>query len=160
MRLKNEAYLTALLKIKRGNKDGVFSNAKPLMMLTLIEAIEQSVMVENKILFDNEELRKLYKRVSSKSYDEECCLIRTNVRVTPFQMPFFHLNAEEYYHIKWKEELTPPRQAASPSAKYLRENVSYAYLDPELWDLLQDPQARDEFRKAIVSHYLKPDKEK
>lgn len=160
MRLKKEAYLTALLKIKRGNKDGVFSNAKPLMMLTLIEAIEQGVIVENKILFGNETLKKLYNRVSSRSYDEECCLIRTNVKVTPFQMPFFHLNTECFYHIEWNGEVKPPRQAASPSAKYLRENVSYAYLDPDLWDLLQDPQTRDEFREAIISHYLKPDIEK
>lgn len=157
---KKDVYLTALLKIKRGNKDGIFSNAKPLMILTLIDAIGQGVVTENMILFDNEELRKLYKRVSSKSYDENCLLMRTNDRITPFKMPFFHLNAEEFYHIKWKEGITPPQQATSPSAKYLRDNVSYAHLDPDLWSLLQDPQTREEFREAIISHYLKTDNKK
>lgn len=104
-------------------------------------------------------MEDIYRKVSSKTYNSNCDIIRANAKVTPFNMPFFHLNAEEYYHIKWKTKNEKPCQAQSPSSKYLRENIDYAYLDPELWDLLQDPLVRDEFRKAIINHYLKEDKE-
>lgn len=159
MNLKFFAYRTALLKTKRGNNRGVFSNAKPLLVLAIINAIEEGVVIGNKIEFTNKELEDIYRKVSSKSYNSNCDIIRANVKVTPFNMPFFHLNAEEYYHIKWKTKNEKPSQAQSPSSKYLRENIDYAYLDPELWDLLQDPLVRDEFRKAIINHYLKEEKE-
>ena len=155
MELNRLIYKNALLKIKRGNKCGVFSNAKPFMVLTIIEAIGNGIILGNKIKFDNNAFQKLYQKISSSSYGI-VGIVHAKVRVTPFQMPFFHLNAEEFYHLKWLIDVEPLRQASSPSAKYLRENLDYAYLDPELWDLLQNPQVRSEFRELIINHYLKP----
>jgi putative restriction endonuclease len=65
------------------------------------------------------------------------------------------LNAEEFYHIKWNAGVVPSRQAQSPSGKFLTENVDYAYLDDTLWELLQDKEIREEFKEAIITHYLK-----
>lgn len=65
------------------------------------------------------------------------------------------MNAEEFYHIKWNAGVVPPRQAQSPSGKFLTENVDYAYLDDTLWELLQDKEIREEYKEAIITHYLK-----
>ena len=51
--------------------------------------------------------------------------------------------------------LFPPRQTQSPSGKFLTENVDYAYLDDTLWELLQDKDIREEYKEAIITHYLK-----
>ncbi len=38
--------------------------------------------------------------------------------------------------------------------KYLRENLLYAKLDDELWELLQDAESREYLRESIVKRYL------
>ena len=42
------------------------------------------------------------------------------------------------------------------TVKYLTENLNYAYLDQELWDLLQDYNVREEFRELIINFFIKP----
>lgn len=91
MDLKFFAYRTALLKTKRGNNRGVFSNAKPLFVLAIINAIEEGVVIGNKIEFTNKELEDIYRKVSSKSYNSNCDIIRANAKIAPFNMPFFIL---------------------------------------------------------------------
>ena len=69
-------------------------------------------------------------------------------------MPFFHLNKESFYHIKWKEGKEITSYSRTPSAKYLRENVEYAKLDDELWHILQDSSNREIIKQAIINKYF------
>ena len=154
MSLLSETYKTALLQTKRGNCRGVYSNAKPIYVLSLIDAIDEGCIIGNKITFDNEELVRLYSYNYNNPEHKEDMLRKSNMKTTAFYMPFFHLNAEPYYHIKWLDGTEIPKQALSPSAKFLREHVDYAYLDDGLWELLQDADTRQEFRQAIINHYL------
>lgn len=148
MSLKVSYYRSVLLEIHRGNGHGVFSNAKPYLLLTIIKLIENGEIIGNRIQFDNSELLERYNSIS-KSYEP-------NRAVTPISKPFFHLNREPFYYLKWKSETNIPKQATTPSAKFLRENVEYACLDDELWELLQDPETRNELREAIIQHFIKP----
>lgn len=149
------AYRDILLKTKRGNSHGIFSNAKPIFVITLIDAIQEGLIIGNRIDFKNKDIENLYidnyRRISS-SNDE---LFRVNAKVTPYNLPFFHLNAESYYHIKWKEGVVPPKQSQSPSNRYLKEHVDYTYLDSKLWNMLQSPEIRYDFRKALVERFIK-----
>lgn len=156
MTLSQLSYKDILLKTKRGNSQGVFSNAKPIFVITIIDAIHEGLIIGNRIDFNNKDIENLYidnyRRCSSSDYE----LYRANTKVTPYNLPFFHLNAESYYHIKWKEGVVPPKQAQSPSSKYLKENVDYTYLDDELWELLQSPEVRYDFRNALIERFIKP----
>lgn len=156
MTLSQLSYKDILLKTKRGNSQGVFSNAKPIFVITIIDAIHEGLIIGNRIDFNNKDIENLYidnyRRCSSSDYK----LYRANTKVTPYNLPFFHLNAESYYHIKWKEGVVPPKQAQSPSSKYLKENVDYTYLDDELWELLQSPEVRYDFRNALIERFIKP----
>jgi putative restriction endonuclease len=66
------------------------------------------------------------------------------------------MKSEPYYFIKWKDGVKNINASQTPSAKYLRENVEYACLDDELWELLQDSETRNELRDAIIQHFIKP----
>lgn len=149
--LKERYYLTLLLSINRGMAYGRHSNAKPIFMLSIMWAVENGEIIGNKIMYD-EKLEGIYKKM--------CNQYEPNIKAALFYKPFYHSSRESFYTLVWQDGKMPMKGCHTPSAKFLRENVSYACLDPELWDLLQDPQTRDEFRKAIISHYLKPDKEK
>ena len=59
-----------------------------------------------------------------------------------------------FYHLIWRQGLEPPVKTVTPSAKYLRENLLYAKLDDELWDLLQDAENREYLKRSIIERYL------
>lgn len=146
MNLKVALYKTLLQQISRGNYRGTKINAKPLYMICLIDAISKGILLSNKIEFITDEIMSLYISIC-KEYEPE-------KKPTPIEMPYFHLNKEPFYSIKFKAGIKPPKQANSPSSKFLRENVEYAYLDSELWDLLLDPVYKEELRNALIKHYF------
>ena len=158
MNLSAKIYRDKILQTKRGNCHGVFSNAKPIFVISIIDAISEGVIVGNKINYANKELQEIYSLNYTKCLNGGNGLHRANSYITPYNMPFFHLNAEPYYHIKWHGELSPPKQAQSPSNKYLKENVDYAYLDDELWELLQSKEIRQEYRESIIIKFLTAEK--
>lgn len=148
-------YKDIVLKIKRGNSHGVFLNAKPIFVITIIDAINEGLIIGNRIDFNNKDIENLYidyyRRYSSS--DDE--LYRANTKVTPYNLPFFHLNSESFYHIKWKEGVVPPKQSQSPSCRYLKDKIDYTYIDNELWELLQSHEVRYDFRNALIEKFIK-----
>lgn len=146
--LKKRYYQAELLKIKRGNARGTLINAKPLYLLAIIEAINIGTLSSNIISYPCKTVEKLYNLMY---------VVHDPARkVSPFVLPYYHLIGETFYHIKWKGkpfETSP--HAHSPSQKYIRSNVDYAYLDADLWNLLQDPAVREEYKKLIIDFYLR-----
>lgn len=149
------SYRDILQRTKRGNSHGVFSNAKPIFVITIIDAINEGMIIDNRIYFNNKDIENLYIANYRRYSSSDVQLYRANTKVTPYNLPFFHLNAESYYHIKWKEGVLPPKQAQSPSSKYLRENIDYAYLDKELWEILQSPEVQCDFRNVLIERFIK-----
>jgi len=156
MSLTSITYKDSLLKTKRGNNHGVFSNAKPIYIISLIDAIGEGVILGNKIPFECEQLVEIYTNLFKLEQDNGETLFRANSTLTPYNLPYFHLNSESYYHIKWKEGVIPPKQAQSPSSKYLKENVDFAYLDDELWNLLQCAEIRADIRASLIKKFIEP----
>ena len=142
--LRKAYYLTEVTRIHRGNSHGCPVNAKPLFLLSIIESIENGVLLNNKVCFDDNAVRNLY-------YDI-CQQYEPNRIPSPYILP--------YYHIDWSGvPFIPSPNAHSPSGKYIRENAKYSYLDQALWDLLQDFNVREEFRETIINFFLKPKEE-
>ena len=98
MSLLSDTYKTTILKIKRGHNNGVVSNAKPILVLAIIEAIDEGILLGNRINFPNDNLQELYATIYSRNYSSDG-IYRANAKFTPFNLPYFHLNAEEFYHI-------------------------------------------------------------
>jgi putative restriction endonuclease len=129
--LKKRYYQAELLKIKRGNARGTLINAKPLYLLAIIEAINIGTLSSNIIRYPSQTVEKLYNLM-------------------------YVIHEPTFYHIRWKgRQYEKSPHSHSPSRRYLRENVDYAYLDTDLWDLLQDPAVREEYKELIIDFYLK-----
>lgn len=147
MSLKVSYYENLILSTNRGYNKGIASNAKPLYLLAIFKGIEEGILLGNKIIFDE---------IISTLYIEACQLFEPWRIPAKFYKPYFHLNSEPYYYIKWKNGVKIVNALQTPSAKFLRENVEYACLDDELWELLQDQDTRNELREAIIQHFIKP----
>lgn len=137
--LKIAYYKNLLLSMKVATFKGTPVIAKPVLMLTILKMIEDGTLLGNKILFTNE-LCEIY-----------CSIFRiySSERITPAVYPYYYLNSEEFYYVKGNTN------KKTPSANFVREQVEFAALDDELWDLLQDPAVRNDYREAIINKFLK-----
>ena len=113
--------------------------AKPLLLICICDAIKQGLVKNNRIRL--EVIENLY-----HIYQEKLKV------TTPFNYPFYFLESESFYHLRWKAEKIVTK---APSMAMLRQNIEYAYLDNALWDMLQDLEICDKFRNSIEDHYLK-----
>lgn len=145
-------YNEMILSLNMGNIDGHVSVSKPLYIISLIEAIEWEALKENKIELSNSYLRtrfgQLYEQVNGN---------RKGYSSSFFIRPYYHLASAPFYHLVWKIGIRPPMKSHTPSAKYLRDNLHYAKLDDELYNLLQYADNREFFRRNIIKRYLKTD---
>lgn len=138
--LKISYYKNLLLSMNVARTHGQINLAKPVMMLAIIQGIENGSIKANRILY-SESLISNYNALFKKY---------SNCTITSSVYPFYYMWSEDFYFIKGKKART------TPSAKFLRENVEYACLDDDLWELLQDPDTRNELRDAIIEHFIKP----
>ena len=136
--LKISYYKNLLLSMNVARFHGQVNIAKPIMMLSIIRGIENGSIKANRILYSESLITSYNKLFTSYS----------NNAITPSEYPFYYLGSEDFYYIKGKKAQT------TPSAKFLRENVEYACLDDDLWELLQEPETRKELKEAIIRHFL------
>ena len=113
--------------------------AKPVLMLTIFQMIEDGILLGNNVAFSSE-LCETYSNLFRKY---------SNERITPVIYPYYYLNSEEFYYIKGDTS------RRTPSLSFIKEHVEYAALDDELWDLLQDPDVRNDYREEIIKKFLK-----
>lgn len=139
-------YATFITSIKRGNYKGIFSNAKPIYMLSIIDYIDKCNVCDNILSYSDNELNNLY------AYNMSLYKEQFN---TPFIRPFFHMDTEPFYELIWHKRPDELTYSRTPSAKFLRENLSHAKLDDDLWVLLKEPDNREYLKNCIIETYLK-----
>ena len=136
-----DLYRIAFLSVKQKCTNGVTNAAKPALVIAVIEGIAAGEIKNNQIRFQEIEARYI-------SQLEEWQPERT-----PLKYPFYHLEGDGFWHLKWK--ISAPEKRISPSAKYPRDNIDYAYFDNALWDILQDEGARKGYIEAITMYFKK-----
>ena len=117
------------------------------MLLALVDVSEAGALETNRIDFGPTLLER---------YSAYFDVVREPSDHSNPYFPFFHLRSDGFWHLV----PLPGREAvlaALPSARShgdVLENVAYVQLDPELYELLQDPMARDSIRAAIVARWF------
>lgn len=127
-------YKNLILSMRLAKLHGVVNIAKPVLLLSIMYNIADGSLQGNRILF-TEHLVDTYNRVFITFRDG---------KITPPIYPYYYLNNEEFYHIQGDTSIK------TPSAKFIKEKISYAALDDELWNLLVDKSVREYFQDLIV----------
>lgn len=142
-------YTDMLLSLSQGNYRGIISLSKPIFILSILESINKGDITINEITSNNIALINtfagLYNHYNGNT---------NGLKSLSFLNPFFHLATSDFYHLIWKKGVNQPPMSSTPSGKYLRENLLYAKLDDELWELLQDAENRDFLKHKIINNYL------
>ena len=138
-------YTDRIMSIRQAKIRGEVIVAKPVLMLALIDGIDSGVFTNNRFAL-NEWLEEHY-----------LALMRQYTRQSQFDKPtdianpFWHLSTDGFWHLQLKSEAD---KSMTPSRAWLKENVSCASFDEDLWVLLQSKEWRTRLRDYIVEHKL------
>ncbi len=138
-RLQKEYYKNLILSMNVAHFHGEMNIAKPVLMLSIMQCIEDGTIIDNRIALS---------KALIETYNTTFHSFRSSSITSPIY-PYYYLCHEDFYYIKGDTS------RKTPSSKFLREQVEYAFLDDELWDLLQDSEVREEYRQAIIQHFIK-----
>jgi putative restriction endonuclease len=147
------AYLIRLTRLQVAGRtlDGVRVEApyKPALLLAVLEGVEERLIRDNRIPITPELI------AAFKAY---CQLLSPGpaYAASPFQLPFFHLQSSGFWHLQARPglELLLTNSRSVKSFAHLREVIAYAWLDAPLWELVQQPVAREEIRQALLTRYF------
>jgi putative restriction endonuclease len=142
---KNLAYYCncfAKLNVSKTKERGT-ANHKPILILSVLELITQQSIVKNRIFVSNE-LIETFKRYWS-------ILVTDSIYTDALHYPFVHLRREGFWHVKFKDTYEGDR---IKTTNKLKEKVEYAYLDNELFALIQDGFSRQVLVDSLVSTWF------
>ncbi|MBD2362189.1 HNH endonuclease [Anabaena minutissima FACHB-250] len=142
--MKNLDYYCQLfsqLNVSNSRKRGKAKH-KPILILSVIDLIVQGLIKHNKISVSLELIQ---------TFDKYWFTIGSHSYKGGLHYPFFHLKNEEFWHLGFKADLNGKRPK---TINKLNEAVEYAYLDDELFLLLQDDLARQELIYALVTSFF------
>ena len=148
-----DSYLARLKKLRvAGDKvEGVKNESpyKPALLLAVIEGIEEHLILNNRIEITPELISgfKAYCQLLSPGPAYKAC---------PFQLPFFHLRTDGFWHLHPRPglELVVTASKSVRSFGHLRDVIAYTSVDAALWELLLQPVAREEIRQVLLQRYF------
>jgi len=139
-------YTKRIMNIRQAKIYGEVIVAKPVLLLAIIDSIDGKVFIDNRFVI-NDWIERRYLMLMSKyakpsQFDD----------LTGIEKPFWHMETDGFWHLQYPGESLS--KGHTPSKGWLIENVSYAYLDDDLWFLLQNKEWRIKLRNYIVEHKL------
>lgn len=133
----------AKLNVSKTKERGT-ANHKPILILSVVELITQQSIVENRIFVSNE-LIETFKKYWS-------ILVAGSIYTDALHYPFFHLRREGFWQLKFRDTYKEGERIKTTDK--LKEKVEYAYLDRELFELLQDAFSRQVLVDSLVSTWF------
>jgi putative restriction endonuclease len=122
---------------QRGN-----AQYKPILILSIIDLIARGVIADNAITVSEELIH---------TFDKYWSILGSHTYKGGLHYPFFHLQNEGFWHLIFKSSFN----GLQPKTfNKLKEAVEYAYLDNELFLLLQEELTRKELLDSLVSAFF------
>jgi putative restriction endonuclease len=144
-----QKYFTAFGKLKRGVTPYGLAPHKPILLLSLLQAVQNKLVRSNQF-FVTPELVLLFKSNWN-------CLITTQ-HVCNFALPFFHLSKEKamFWHLAPNngfESILKTKESIS-SIGELNASVSYAILNSDLFELMLDEKSNYLLQYFLLDTYF------
>ena len=141
-------YTKRIMNIRQAKIRGEVIVAKPVLMLAIIDGISSGLFSNNEFhlteWLEARYVMLMQQYMKGSQFDKP----------TDISNPFWHLQSDGFWYLQFSGE---PQEWATPSKRWLKDKVSYAYFDDDLWMLLKDKVWRLKLRDYIVEHKLSND---
>ena len=138
-------YTKRIMNIRQAKIRGEVIVAKPVLLLAIIDGISCDLFKDNKIYMtewlESQYVMLMQKYMYSSQFDNP----------TDISNPFWHLQSDGFWHLKLA---TDSPKGVTPSKRWLKEEVAFAYFDEDLWLLLNNKVWRMKLRDYIIEHKL------
>jgi putative restriction endonuclease len=146
-------YLDRLRRLQVNVARGRASPHKICMLLAVLDLARSGALRENRIDFAPALLER---------YGTYFGAVRTERDHANPHFPFFHLQGklrggdESFWHLKAKpgREAVVAAMDGARGVRQITDNIDFAYLDPELFELLQDPVAVDALSAELAQAWF------
>ena len=142
------SYTKRIMNIRQAKIRGEVIVAKPVLLLAIIDGISSNVFSSNEFhlteWLEARYVMLMQQYMKGSQFDKP----------TDISNPFWHLQGDGFWHLQFSRE---PQEWATPSKHWLKDKVSCAYFDDDLWMLLKDKVWRLKLRDYIVEHKLTDD---
>ena len=120
---------------------------KPILLLTVLDLFEKGLINRNEIYLSPEltaNFLKFWHQFVASDHHSNIAL------------PFFHLTGDKFWHLMPNPgfEATIQAKVKIRTLPALHSAVKYAYLDGELFALLQAPQSRQELTRILIQAWF------
>ncbi len=136
-----------LLHIHQANvkRSGFKVIAKPVLLLTVLKAIDDEAITVNRFDYDQFEPRytALFRQYFMQARQES---------LTPMFYPWYFMSHDDFWHLSWQGRA--PIQTESPSAAFIRRNTIHAYFSDDLWTLVSHPTYRHQLMEFLINEKI------
>jgi putative restriction endonuclease len=143
-----EKYIRVLKKLNRAShKTMGKAPHKPILLLSALQLIQKGDIQTNKIYITAELV------IAFKSNWNR--LVNTN-HTPNFALPFFHLNSEPFWRLVFFNGMSNGQERIKSigSFKSLKNNIAFAEIDRDLFNLLLNPVARAVIENTLLDNYF------
>lgn len=140
---KLDSYIKKLKKLNRSNTKYGKAPHKPILLITIIELIEKSIITDNKVFITPD--------IITSFRDNWDLLVKTK-NVPDFTLPFFHLKGDKI----WKSFLidgSEQKQYIGGFNKF-KSIVDYGKIDIELYFILENRESRLILLMQLLEYYF------
>ena len=146
----NASYVEIFRNLSTGVQNGKKLPHKAVLLLSILTLIENGTITENKI-----HLNKTIANTFASTWGDYL----HNSKIPSVWIPFWYMKSESFWHFKaLADEIILQNLlcfAGHPSVGQMRNVIKYAYVDDQLFSLMQDREERLKLKKVLIETYLR-----
>ena len=136
--------------LSTGVQNGKKLPHKAVLLLSILELVGNGTINENKI-----DLSKTIVSSFATTWDS----FQLGQKIPSAWIPFWYMKSEPFWHFKALADVIILQNllcfAGHPSVGQMRNVIKYAYVDEQLFSLMQDGKERSKLKEALVETYLR-----
>jgi len=146
----NASYVEIFRNLSTGVQNGKKLPHKAVLLLSILTLIENGTITENKI-----HLNKTITNTFASTWIDYL----HNSKIPSVWIPFWYMKSESFWHFKALADENILQNllcfAGHPSVGQMRNVIKYAYVDEQLFSLMQDREESSKLKKALIETYLR-----
>lgn len=146
----NASYVEIFRNLSTGVQNGKKLPHKAVLLLSILTLIENGTITVNKI-----HLNKTIANTFASTWGDYL----HNSKIPSVWIPFWYMKSESFWHFKALADENILQNllcfAGHPSVGQMRNVIKYAYVDEQLFSLMQDREERLKLKKVLIETYLR-----
>ena len=146
----NISYAEMFRNLSTGVQNGKKLPHKAVLLLSILELVGNKIINDNKI-----DLNKTIASSFAATWDS----FQIGPKIPSVWIPFWYMKSEPFWYFKASTDESILRNllsfAGHPTIGQMRNVIKYAFVDEQLFELMQDANERSALANALIETYLR-----